>query len=692
MASMSPTPDSLAALISSHHDSLSKLFTSLTPTPTPLLSAKLDQLHLALSSQIASQLTEVQSLVSAAESRVAAGWQKVTDWKAALGETVGSVRGDGPLEIQAAEVEAVLSGMRSRMEERGKAIVQLQKRLAGLVEMLGKEFLKVEMEDWEKGWEALDLRLERMSNLERELLRCDAEVARRRTIINANVNEIFQLRTELGIHQDTHSPPSSTHPSESANAPISDPFDEAILCHLGVGDARQQTDLAPTNENLQRVEAKRKWLEEEKDHRNELIQKTYDKLYPLWGMLGVSDAEMDEFVNRWMGSTPDVVNAYQSELTRMLTLKRSNLSRFIAVEREALTALWDALYLSPQQRLATFPPFAISVEPTRVWNAVHGVEEEIVSENVSEELLVAHERERERVEVEVERTRPILERLSKYFEVVEEMRELEASASDPSRLLGKSTRGDPGRLLREEKARKRVVIQKPKLETELRQIIPLWEQENNRPFLINGRRFIDTLDQRMEAEAAEKESKKRKPLAASSSSSSASSSRSTAPLRAQKTGTNSSSSTPAPIKRHMTGGSSVSSSSSSQHPPKRQIPMRTGDRPPSSLGQRPTLGEIGNSHPPQSAAKLSAQNTGRGYGLGASTPSSGVRGGMKIPAGWGGSETPTASTNTTEALGQQGQLGGSGVEAFRPRSSTQSSASGASSGVASWGRSVNGGF
>ena len=34
----------------------------------------------------------------------------------------------------------------------------------------------------------------------------------------------------------------------------------------------------------------------------------------------------------------------------MLTLKRSNLSTFIIRERDALTALWDALYLSPQQR------------------------------------------------------------------------------------------------------------------------------------------------------------------------------------------------------------------------------------------------------------------------------------------------------------------------------------------------------
>lgn len=225
-------------------------------------------------------------------------------------------------------------------------------------------------------------------------------------------------------------------------------------------------------------------LEDEKDHRNTTIQTTYDKLYPLWTMLGVSEAETEQFVNTWMGSTSDVVNAvspsasssltmpladsrltlqYQSELSRMLTLKRSNLSAFIEREREALSSLWDVLYLSPPQRLASFPPFAISVAPSHVWNAVKGAEEEVVNDNVSEELLVAHERERERVELEVERTKPVLERLSKYFSVVEEMRELEASAADPSRLLGKATRGDPGRLLREEKARKRVVKEKPKV-------------------------------------------------------------------------------------------------------------------------------------------------------------------------------------------------------------------------------------
>lgn len=50
-------------------------------------------------------------------------------------------------------------------------------------------------------------------------------------------------------------------------------------------------------------------LEDEKDSRNMLIQTTYDKLYPLWTMLGVTEEEMEDFVNRHMGSTQDVVNA-----------------------------------------------------------------------------------------------------------------------------------------------------------------------------------------------------------------------------------------------------------------------------------------------------------------------------------------------------------------------------------------------
>lgn len=92
---------------------------------------------------------------------------------------------------------------------------------------------------------------------------CDIPQSHRREIIHANVNEIFAIRSELGIHQSTSSSPSSTILSSSAttaNDPPSDPFDELILCHLGVGELREQKEMLPTEENLLRVEARRKWV------------------------------------------------------------------------------------------------------------------------------------------------------------------------------------------------------------------------------------------------------------------------------------------------------------------------------------------------------------------------------------------------------------------------------------------------
>lgn len=81
----------------------------------------------------------------------------------------------------------------------------------------------------------------------------------------------------------------------------------------------------------------------------------------------------------------------------------------------------------------------------------------------NEELLLAHEIEKRKLLEERQNKTNILSKLTKYFALLEEMRQLEESANDPSRLTGRGQRGDPGRLLREEKQRKRVVKEKPKV-------------------------------------------------------------------------------------------------------------------------------------------------------------------------------------------------------------------------------------
>lgn len=57
----------------------------------------------------------------------------------------------------------------------------------------------------------------------------------------------------------------------------------------------------------------------------------------------------------------------------------------------------------------------------------------------------------------------------------------------------KGEKRDPTRLLREEKMRKRIAKDLPKVEAEVKQVLEDWEEEYGRPFLVHGERYLDEL-------------------------------------------------------------------------------------------------------------------------------------------------------------------------------------------------------
>jgi protein regulator of cytokinesis 1 len=140
----------------------------------------------------------------------------------------------------------------------------------------------------------------------------------------------------------------------------------------------------------------------------------------------------------------------------------------------------------------------------------------------TEELLLLHEDEIKRLKEERRTKAYLLPGVRKYFDICEEEKELANTASDQSRLLGRGPR-DPGRLLREEKMRKRVQKEKPRvgarlidnlgcgdvdywdqqLEKDLLTSIPAWEAEAGRPFLVHGESMLQIL-----LSAADKENRK----------------------------------------------------------------------------------------------------------------------------------------------------------------------------------------
>lgn len=182
-------------------------------------------------------------------------------------------------------------------------------------------------------------------------------------------------------------------------------------------------------------------LEATKRTREGHIQALYEQLEKLWRRLGVDEEDMDAFVDANKGSTEAVVREYECELERMLELKRERMGAFVQSARLEIETLWDELMMSNEE-CVEFVPF-FEAEAT-------------------EELLARHEEEIKRLKEEKRTKAPLLAMVKKHREIMEEERELAAAASDQTRLTGRGPR-DPGRLLREEKMRKRVQKEKPRV-------------------------------------------------------------------------------------------------------------------------------------------------------------------------------------------------------------------------------------
>lgn len=183
----------------------------------------------------------------------------------------------------------------------------------------------------------------------------------------------------------------------------------------------------------------------------------YDQLEGLWKRLGVGEADMDAFVEAHRGSTEETVREYEEELERMLELKRERMGVFVQSAREEIMKLWDDLMVGNDER-ADFAPFADGEVFHIKW--ILEAHRRFVDEH-TEELLTIHEDEIRRLKEERRMKAPLLASIKKYFDICEEEKELAAAASDQTRLLGRGR--DPGRLLREEKMRKRVSKEKPRV-------------------------------------------------------------------------------------------------------------------------------------------------------------------------------------------------------------------------------------
>ncbi|KAK3904331.1 microtubule associated protein-domain-containing protein [Staphylotrichum tortipilum] len=299
---------------------------------------------------------------------------------------------------------------------------------------------------------SFDLSPAYVDKLDAEFTRVYEEYSRRVATVKALAENMIQLWAELGTPQAQ--------------------TDSAIVKYYR--DAPEQLGLH--EEDITRLRAKRDKLLDEKKNREKRLRDLKSTVEALWEKLDVEERERKAFMNGNRGCGIRQINEFEDELARLNELKRQNLHLFVEDARFKLQELWDALYLSEDEMLEFTPAF---------------------SDVYSDALLEAHEREINRLEILKDQRASTLALVDKHRSLVSERDELAASSLDASRLMMRGQKGerrDPGKLLREEKMRKRIAKELPKVIADLRKALEQWEDEYGRPFLVHGERYLDNLE------------------------------------------------------------------------------------------------------------------------------------------------------------------------------------------------------
>lgn len=514
--------------------------------PPQRLKEAIAALHTTLHVAIEGQLDQVQTEVNTAKKTLEQTSKSICDLKSALGDSevakngldqpkardsqAGIMHGDEALLTRVARAREELNRLQGLYNSRRQQADKLSTELASFEPILGDYVPRIRaVSPPVMGKTTSDnnavppLSASYLTQLSSAIDKCGHELTRRSEELQLYLYEILGLWSELCL------PPESDF---SDSADVQPTFDDLILRHLRLQTAWEEVQLdeggpttlefqgtflpvepdaghddglhpdtpsrpggssssklqsmrtaethfpphvlQPTRENIAKAQAKRDWLETEKNRREGRIQELYDELFSLWVRFDVSEKDMDKFVVGNSGSTMAVIEAYEAELGKMRELKQQHMALFVGKVRERVEELWLELRLGEEQRQVTFPNYFLPLD------GLTGPE--------LDDLLAQHEAKIFELQAEVETKAPLLKLVGRYLDLCKEEKQLEESAKDTSRLM-KGVRGDPGRLLREEKMRKRVKIQKPKLEAELLKSIPAWEAEAGQNFTIDGEAY-----------------------------------------------------------------------------------------------------------------------------------------------------------------------------------------------------------
>lgn len=183
----------------------------------------------------------------------------------------------------------------------------------------------------------------------------------------------------------------------------------------------------------------------------------------LWVKLNEDETQIGHFKQSNQSLSIQSIDNYSRELQRLLELKKLLLKDLILDARNTIETLWDKLLYSTGER--------------DKFTAFH-------QETFDDDLLTLHENEIEILNKKYESYKPILESVQQFKDLMSDKKKLEESSKDSSRLLQRNSHKI---LMEEEKIRKKLARQLPKIVSSLKLKLSEFEKDYGTPFS-----FLDT--------------------------------------------------------------------------------------------------------------------------------------------------------------------------------------------------------
>ncbi|XP_052750360.1 protein regulator of cytokinesis 1-like [Galleria mellonella] len=251
-------------------------------------------------------------------------------------------------------------------------------------------------------------------------------------------------------------------------------FEHVVVSSLSV-------DFKVTDLNMDRLAKLHQDLQEKYEQTNNRVLELRERLSKLWDCLEEDQVYRENFLHAHPGCHPHTEAAIKQEIKRCDQIKRQKIQVFVANVRTKIKLMWDNVMYSTREREEFLHYF---------------------QDIFTEDTLTLHELYLERITKYYNDNKNIFELVMTRKNLWLKMTELEARASEPGRYHNRG-----GQLLKEEKERKAIANNLPKIEAQLRELVAEYETKTGNVFTVEGKPLIQLIEEEWEARKAERHNK-----------------------------------------------------------------------------------------------------------------------------------------------------------------------------------------